>query len=319
MLANVAGAHRSLRRCLSGPRRFSSRIITKPWLIVRELHASGRLALEVMTAEAALADIPAVWKKESAEAVQYEKEQKELQAAYKQLKAVYGISQATAHKLVYQDGVRSLAQLAESGKLSSVQQLGLKYYDSLKQKIPRAEMEALAAVVREAVHAVDPNIFMEVCGSYRRGAPATGDLDVLLAHPEFTVARKETEKPPPIIAKVVAKLTERGFILDKLSQGALKYIGVCRLSDAHIPRQVDLKLFPWESVPTGLLHLTGSGEHNRQMRDLAIRRGYKLSEYGLYYMRGCNGRQTGFVPVSSEQDIFQLLGAPYIPPEHRSL
>jgi DNA polymerase/3'-5' exonuclease PolX len=317
------GVHRRWRLALLCRRRVGASLNasaphTHPSTSTRRASTVAETASDMDTLSV-MAGIPDVWKKESAEGAAYDLHQKELQDAYRTIKAVYGVSAALAHKLVYQDGIRTLDQLRQRGNLTTAQRIGLQYYDALKTKIPRPEMDALAAVVREAVTAVDPNLFMQVCGSYRRGAAATGDLDVLISHPEFTFARKEAGETMGIIANVVSNLKRRGFVLDKLSQGTLKYIGVCRLSPDHLPRQVDLKLFPWESVPTGLLHLTGSGEHNRQMRDLAIRRGYKLSEYGLYYMRGCNGRPTGFVSVTSEQDIFDVLGVPYIPPEHRSI
>jgi DNA polymerase/3'-5' exonuclease PolX len=78
---------------------------------------------------------------------------------------------------------------------------------------------------------------------------------------------KEEKKNPEIIAQVVNALKKKGYVLDIFSQGKLKFIGMVRLpGEGHIARQLDLKLFPWESVPAALLHLTGSGEHNRQMR-----------------------------------------------------
>ena len=45
---------------------------------------------------------------------------------------------------------------------------------------------------------------------------------------------------------------------------------------------IDLRVVPPESYGAALQYFTGSKEHNIELRNIAIREGYKLSEYGLY-------------------------------------
>ena len=54
--------------------------------------------------------------------------------------------------------------------------------------------------------------------------------------------------------------------------------------------------------------------HNKRMRNVAIEKGYKLSEYGLF-REGVAKPET----VHSEEDIFKLLGLPYKTPEERNI
>lgn len=60
----------------------------------------------------------------------------------------------------------------------------------------------------------------------------------------------------------------------------------------------------------------GSGEYNRQLRGIAIGKGYKLSEYGLYKVDSTGEHQ---VRVETEDDIFTELGVPFRSPDQRSL
>ncbi len=73
---------------------------------------------------------------------------------------------------------------------------------------------------------------------------------------------------------------------------------------------VDLRVVPAESFGAALTYFTGSKAHNLALRRLAIDRGWKMNEYGIFEGdRSIAGR--------SEEEIYQTLGLPYIPPEIR--
>src|SRR5262249_39987911 len=72
--------------------------------------------------------------------------------------------------------------------------------------------------------------------------------------------------------------------------------------------QVDLRVIEPVCWGAALHYFTGSKAHNIRMRERAIKRGYKLSEYGLF--DGAEVRIAG----AGEDDIFEKLGLPYIPP-----
>ena len=147
-------------------------------------------------------------------------------AAMMQLQQVHGIGPKAAGELYDQHGITSLAQLAQrSDLLNDAQRIGLKYLRELEAKIPRAEMVQLEGAIKAAAAAVDPALTVEICGSYRRGRPESGDIDVLVTHPSYVVADptkldKAQQKKTDWLQRLVAELMSRGYIRDTLSSGA---------------------------------------------------------------------------------------------------
>jgi len=76
--------------------------------------------------------------------------------------------------------------------------------------------------------------------------------------------------------------------------------------------QVDLRVVKNESYGAALQYFTGSKEHNVAMRSLAIKKGYKLNEYGLF-----KKQNDKYVVGKTEGEIYKKLGLPYIEPELR--
>ena len=75
---------------------------------------------------------------------------------------------------------------------------------------------------------------------------------------------------------------------------------------------VDLRVASPAAYGNLLQHLTGSKEHNIQLREDAARRGFSVSEYGV------TSTVTGeIVTCQSEEELYELLGYAYIPPELR--
>jgi DNA polymerase beta len=94
-------------------------------------------------------------------------------------------------------------------------------------------------------------------------------MDILITHPSYTEATKN--KPNDLLNKIVQELTNSKFLTDHLSQGTLKYMGVCQLSsddsaEPPLHRRIDLRLVPLENFWCGLLYFTGSDFFNTQMR-----------------------------------------------------
>src|SRR4029450_8588607 len=76
--------------------------------------------------------------------------------------------------------------------------------------------------------------------------------------------------------------------------------------------QVDLRVVPPESWGAALQYFTGSKQHNIRIREIAVRKGLKLSEYGLYRV------DDGSLVVSeTEEEVYAQLGIPWIPPTLR--
>lgn len=102
---------------------------------------------------------------------------------------IWGVSAITAEEF-YKRGWRDLDDVVEFGwddsRLSRSQQIGVKYYDEFLQKIPRAEVETIANTVLEHANKLWKGYQMTVVGGYRRGKAMSGDVDLVLSHPDET-------------------------------------------------------------------------------------------------------------------------------------
>eukprot|EP01094_Clydonella_sp_ATCC50884_P003292 TRINITY_DN1254_c0_g1_i1.p1 TRINITY_DN1254_c0_g1~~TRINITY_DN1254_c0_g1_i1.p1 ORF type:complete len:349 (+),score=125.50 TRINITY_DN1254_c0_g1_i1:217-1263(+) len=245
-------------------------------------------------------------------------------AALLLLSRITGVGPSAARKWVTQENVRSLDDLKKV-KLNHHQSIGVKYFSEFEERIPRAEMELLESYIVEHTEEVDEALILHTCGSYRRGAPDSGDIDILVTHPQYTEESKSRAEHSNYLKHVVERLESSGFITDTLSHGKVKFMGVCRLLEADrredlpcLHRRIDIRLFEYENYWCGLLYFTGSGYFNRQMRMIALERGYTLNESSI-----CPVGETGVkgppIPVESEEDVFHILGMEYREPEERDL
>ena len=80
-----------------------------------------------------------------------------------------------------------------------------------------------------------------------------------------------------------------------------------RLGDGF---DVDLRVLPEKSYGAAMQYFTGSKEHNIALRRIAIEKGLKLSEYGLF-------RGPKMLASATEEEIYQQLGLEWVPPEIR--
>jgi DNA polymerase (family 10) len=150
-----------------------------------------------------------------------------------------------------------------------------------------ATAEVLMAYLREfkGVDQVTP------AGSLRRGRETVGDLDLLV-----------TGRDPAGIAEHFAHYPG---ISQVLAKGEDK-VSVKLQNDM----QVDVRLLERESYGAALQYFTGSKEHNVALRDRAKKRGWKLSEYGLF-------KEDKVLASRTEEEIYAKLGLEWIPPELR--
>jgi len=128
-------------------------------------------------------------------------------------------------------------------------------------------------------------------GSLRRSCETVGDLD-LLACADDGVAVVRHFLAYPEVAEVRASGETRATVV--LGSGL----------------QVDLRVVPQSCYGAALMYFTGSKAHNIRLRRLAIERGLKLNEYGLF-----QGRRV--VAAASEEEVYRALGLPWIAPELR--
>jgi hypothetical protein len=71
------------------------------------------------------------------------------------------------------------------------------------------------------IKSVDEKLVANVCGSFRRGAASSGDIDILVGHPRYT---SEVKKKPDYVKQIVTAMEKAGFVTDTLSLGETKFM-----------------------------------------------------------------------------------------------
>lgn len=219
---------------------------------------------------------------------------------------VWGIGPAKARYL-YSKGYRKIAEIPDS-ELDASQIIGKKYINELNRKIPRKEITAFEKKLKSIIEKIDGKYKFCICGSYRRGLPSSGDIDILVTFPDEKGKLSHTIDH---ISIIVSALEEKGILTDTLALGKKKYMGIGLLDRTH--RRVDIRYIEPSSWGAGMLYFTGSKQFNINIRNQVKDKGYLLNEWGIW------NKKTGkYVPAETEKDIFKILDIKYVPPEKRS-
>jgi DNA polymerase (family 10) len=134
---------------------------------------------------------------------------------------------------------------------------------------------------------------VSTAGSLRRMKETIGDLDLLVASAR-PVKVMEAFCRAPFCAKVLASGRTKSSIIT--SEGV----------------QADLRVVDPESFGAALQYFTGSKEHNVRLRELAVRQGLKVNEYGVFRV-STKARLAG----REEPEVYRALGLRWMPPELR--
>lgn len=236
--------------------------------------------------------------------------------AVDELIGVIGIGEANANAIIEKYGIKSVSELKKLHrdgkiKLNPLIQLGLKYYDTLKEKIPRDEVTLTVTKIKSILKKF-PNLIVTACGSYRREKPTSNDIDLLISDKRIKTRRQQQNSD--LLSRVVKELRDHGIVLADLTYKTFtsNYRGIIKslVDPVHTVRRLDIKFVPHESYYTALLHFTGSKEFNIRMRQHAKNMEYLLNEFGLY-------KRDVPVKINSEKDIFDKLGYEYVEPKDR--
>ena len=224
-----------------------------------------------------------------------------------ELTQVPGLGPRKARVVFEALGVANLDELEEAargGRLREVPGLGAKTEENILQELERLKQRStrhhlgqvllLAETMLEDLREACPaSVRLSYAGSLRRMCDTIGDLDLLAA------------APPSV--DVVGAFIKLPLVLDVLSAGPVR---ASVLVQGGV--QVDLRVVEPEGWGAALQYFTGSKAHNVALRELAIRRGWKLNEYGLFDER--TGRR---LAAKEEADIYRALDLEYVPPELR--
>ena len=108
-------------------------------------------------------------------------------------------------------------------------------------------------LIQKQLRSIDKRFTATVCGSYRRGLPTSGDIDMLVTHPTFTseTSQSESKSGGPggnLLKTVVEVLETEGLITDTISHGGTKFMGVCQLQKDLPFRRLDIRIVPQDQV-----------------------------------------------------------------------
>ncbi|XP_076278545.1 DNA polymerase beta [Lasioglossum baleicum] len=234
------------------------------------------------------------------------------------LTRVSGIGPAKAKELV-DDGIKNIDDLKKHlSKLNHHQKIGLKFFEDFEKRIPREEIEQSEQIMKDAIRKLNDEYIVTVCGSYRRGREESGDIDVLITHPTYSSTEKDSKKKVSLLKDVVECLEKNKFITDTISLGATKFMGVCKIPDDRRKpyRRLDIRLAPYDQYYCAVLYFTGSDLFNKNMRAHALGKKYTLNEYTLRRLT-TEGLPGEAEKITSEKDVFRILGLPYKEPKDR--
>ncbi|MCW3041457.1 MAG: polX [Solirubrobacterales bacterium] len=203
------------------------------------------------------------------------------------------------------DSLEALAQAAREEKLRDVKGFGPKFEESVlaaiaaghgaegSRRIPMHRALETAAPIIEALRAHPASDQVHVAGSARRMADSAKDLDVIA-----------TASDPRALLEAFAALPD--------------------LQSAHVPGDnaakgvthnglsIDVRVVEPDQLGNLLQHFTGSKMHNVALRAASVRKGLHISEYGI--LDDATGETHR---CATEEEVYALLGLPYIPPELR--
>ncbi len=232
----------------------------------------------------------------------------ELPAGIKKLLEIQGLGPKKVQKLYESLGIGdidTLEAMAKDGQLAALDGFGKKTEENILSEIQRLRAFAgrtpfaramplaqrLLAFLRQTPH-VDR---AEIAGSLRRRRETVGDLDFVVA----------SERPAPIMDAFAA----HPLVEEIIAKGETKTSVYLQGGLA-----ADLRVVPPEVFGATLHHFTGSKDHNVKMRSRAIKRGLRVSEWGVFRREGDTETP---IACHNEEDIFRAVDLPWIPPEQR--
>ncbi|CAI0627536.1 unnamed protein product [Linum tenue] len=239
---------------------------------------------------------------------------------------IWGVGPATALKL-YEKGHRRLEDLENEDLLTTSQKIGLKYFDDIRTRIPRNEVQEMEGLLQKTGEEILPGVLILCGGSYRRGKASCGDMDIVVTHPDG-------KSHKGFLSKFVKRLKDMKFLREDLvftthseqgtDSGVDTYFGLCTYPGRELRRRIDFKVYPRDIYAFGLIAWTGNDVLNRRLRLLAESKGFRLDDTGLFPATHSSGgkrgtRATASLKLQTEKEVFDYLGFPWLEPHERNL
>jgi DNA polymerase beta len=210
---------------------------------------------------------------------------------------IYGIGPIKANKIV-DNGIKSIDELRKNhlDMLNAKQQIGIKYYNDFKKRIPLNEYKKHISILNKDLK--KNKLIFDFVGSYRRESKSMGDIDLLIM-----------ENPKFNFKDYISKLIDDNYIIEVLAFGKNKFMGIVKLPNESV-RRLDILIAPVKEYYFSLLYFTGSNIFNIGIRYyVKINFDLSLSEHGF-------GKNIN-TSINSEEDIFKFLKLKYVKPKDR--
>jgi DNA polymerase (family X) len=197
----------------------------------------------------------------------------------------------------------ALVAAANDGRLRGLKGFSAKTEENVLRAVERASRDTGRVLIDAALDVAE--VFLarlrdvpgvrraEYAGSLRRMAETIGDVDLLIA----------SDTPSPVMAAFV----QADEVARVLAHGEAKS-SILTVSGL----QVDLRVVPLEAWGAAMIYFTGSKPHNVRIREMAVRKGLKLNEYGL-----CRVEDDELIAAETEAAVYERLGLPFIEPTLR--
>jgi DNA polymerase (family 10) len=245
--------------------------------------------------------------RETGTLVSLEKLRAKLPETLVEIKRLPGVGAKTARRIYDELGISTLEQLEAAAAAGS-----LRGHAGIAEKKEQAILEAIAAgggarkslilleralrlseTILEGLRAQPTCVRASEAGSLRRRVEVVGDIDLIAASDEAAV--------------LIGWFCEQAIAAQVVSRGDTK--GSIITNDGV---QVDLRVVPPAAFGNLLQHFTGSKAHNVAMREDAVKRGLKVSEWGIETVESGEVFQT-----DDEDEVYRHLGYEPVPPEIR--
>ncbi len=271
--------------------------------------------IEAVAREDRLEDIPGIGADLAGKIQEYLKtgKIKEIAAASKgmprgvvELMNIPGVGPRTARLLYEREHITGIGQLEKRAKKGGLRGLpgiqakteqnilkGIRLVRGGQERMPLGHALPLGRELVDALEGLSAVRQISLAGSIRRMKETVGDIDILV-----------TSSKPDAVMRAFVTLPQ---VADVLERGTTK--GSIRHREGI---QVDLRVVDPECFGAALVYFTGSKQHNIHIRDIGVKKGLKISEYGVF--KASTGRR---LVSATEAEVYAAVGLPWIAPELR--
>jgi DNA polymerase (family 10) len=238
---------------------------------------------------------------------EYEQLKKKTPVNLEELTSIQGIGPKTILKLYKELGVKNVKDLEKAAKNKKIRNLegfgfkseenilmALKFFKNSSGRFPLGYVLYDLREIENRIKKIPDVKKTLLSGSVRRMKEDVGDADILVAVSSLKFS-----------AKIMDYFVHMPEVAHIYSKGETK-------SSVKLKNYInfDIRVVEEKSFGAASQYFTGNKDHNIELRKIAIKKGLKLNEYGVY-------KKDKQISGKTEEEIYKILGLQWIPPELR--